>query len=114
MQLVQSPALYPARCAVSQKDENARGFVDLETAVDGCRVYVVAEVAEEIGRLVGMVPAIDLETAQMEAEVAASERDNANAKVAELENQLDAVHILRRAGFNAEKKRGPKAQGGER
>jgi hypothetical protein len=107
MRWVQHASHRPARCAVLPFVGNSntqRGFIDTGQELPGWdpHIYVSVEAVEEMGRMVGLVRPAELGTVRRE-------RDEATARVAELElelararGELDAVGVLRRAGFSAQ------------
>lgn len=107
MRWVQHASHRPARCAALPFVGNSnaqRGFIDTGVDLPGWdpHVYVSVEAVEEMGRMVGLVRPAELLTVRRE-------RDEAVARVAELEvelararGELDAVGVLRRAGFSSQ------------
>jgi hypothetical protein len=111
---VQHAALRPHHCAVIPfiGNTNGRGFIDTGIDLPGWdpHVYVSVEAVEEMAREIGWQPA----HISAQAATRAGEKD---ARIAELEaevadktERLEAVQVLRSAGYTSARKPGRKSK----
>jgi cell division protein FtsB len=109
MQLVTELSLYPARCAVTARDDlQAERFIDTEASLKNQRVYLSESAIKPAAVLLGYVdPAVHGVVVDAYESLTA-EVEDLEAEAKRLRDELDAVHILRRRAYSAEQKRGPK------
>lgn len=78
MRLVQAPLQYPPRaCAVTNREDG--DLIDMQVLIDRPgRLYLKREIAEEAGRLCGMVPAAEVEELKAAMAELGQKLDNTN------------------------------------
>lgn len=101
MVIVERPEIAPGHCILSLKSEDPLGFIDtlLTPAVVDPRVYASVSVVKEWARKLGMVDGVIVDG--LEAQVA-----DLKAQLAEADNELNAIHILKGRGYQAAKRTG--------
>jgi hypothetical protein len=104
VRLVQHAALPPHRCAVVPFIGNSsakRGFVDTGMDLPGRdpHVYVSVDAVEQMARMVGWQPAFVLDDFRRQIADLKGELEALKAIVAQRDEQLDAVKVLKNAGF---------------
>lgn len=105
MRWVQHAAIRPHRCAVVPFVGNAtakKGFIDTGVDLPGWdpHVYVSVEAVEEMARMIGWQPqhvqaGVRERLAEKDAEI-----ETLRADVADRDVQLEAVQVLKNAGFS--------------
>ena len=109
--LVQHPNIRPMRCALlpSMGPGNERvGFFDFGTDLDLDHVYVSFTAFTQMCALAGFVPA---KAQVVEAERLRARAEEAERKLAGAEQELEAVAVLRRGGFESARKPGRPKKG---
>lgn len=109
MRWVDHPRLFPGRCAVMPQvpANHPDGFIDTGNRLQsGDHVYVSVVAARIMAEALGYKRAGD--TAGQAAEITRlkGQLDQAQAKIEEQDEQLEAVHVLKRGGFATSKKPG--------
>lgn len=112
MRFVEKATIRPQHCAVfpSLGASHRRGYFDTGVDLPGFdnRVYVSVEAVEQMAQKLGWYPpgqqrAYDEKLAEAEREIAELREELSKA-----DEKLNAVHVLKQAGFVSERKRGPK------
>lgn len=117
MRLVDRPYARPHHCAalpyIGQTHASTR-WIDTGSELPGFdnHVYLSSLAVEEAARLLGWSSPAENLTLQRQVKAARDEAEGLHAELAEARRQLEAVHVLKQAGFQAERKRGPKPREG--
>jgi hypothetical protein len=100
----------PAVCIVS-------GFSDGPFIDCGVRspwvdphVYVQWDVAADLARFRGFVPKAEVQAAESRVSELEAENERLRAVAADADRALEAVHVLKAHGYQAQRKPGPKKQ----
>lgn len=113
MRLVQKPEFDPAAyCAFTLKEEDPDGFFDSELVLPVIepRPYIAVSTVKQLAAEAGMFSAEYVEQADADLDAALAEVEELTEERDALADQLQAVHVLRKAGYKPEQKRGPKAR----
>lgn len=106
--VVREPVMRPNHCALNQFIfQDPDGFIDTGVKLAGFepRVYVAMSSAKDLARSIGFVSPEERDDLRAMLDGARVERDQAEARIAELEGQLEAVATLKRAGYTTPKPR---------
>lgn len=101
MDIVARPEIAPGHCMATLTSEDPKGFLDtlLTPAVVDPRVYLSVSWLEECARKLGFVEGEVCE--RLERRVADLE-----AQLAEVDRELDAIHVLKARGYTPARKPG--------
>lgn len=111
MRWVQQAAISPHRCAVVPYIGNSntqRGFIDTGMDLPGWdpHVYVSVDAVEQMARLVGWEPRSVAVRQAARVEVLEGRIAELEAELAESGRTLEAVQVLKAAGYSAQRKPG--------
>lgn len=113
MRIVDRPYTKPHRCAaipyVGQTHTGTR-WIDTGSEMPGFdnHVYLSSIAVEEAARLLGWSSPSEFRTLERQVEQERERVADLARRLAEAERRLEAVHVLKQAGFSQERKRGPK------
>lgn len=105
MDVVARPEMSPGHCLLSLKSEDPEGFIDtgLSPACVDPRVYASVSVIKEWATKLGMVDSAAID--RLERQIT-----DLQAQLAEADDELNAIHILKARGYTAARKPGRPAK----
>lgn len=111
MRWVQQATMSPHRCAAipfKGNSSTARGFIDTGMDLPGWdpHVYISVDAVEQMARMIGWEPRIVAQQQAVKVETLKERIAELEAELAESERKLEAVQVLKAAGYSAQRKPG--------
>ncbi len=110
MRYVRSAVRRPHRCAAIGfiGMNHAEGYIDTETEFEGERVYISVVGVKEMAKIIGLPTRADYESLLKELDKASAELLDVQEALGDATSRLDAIHVLKAAGYSAQRKPGRK------